>query len=168
MPANLPVNEDPLTLGPLLPLRGAAAATAPSAGVAEQLWAAAAAAGQAAARVPPPGLLAGHSSLWSSLREVYVLLFGVGQETEGIYSLRALSDEGLPTETIIAFEAMDDAVRCADTDCGAKPAVCIDCTGGLSPLCCVCAIFLHRARMPVATMAVCWYLLMLAAQSACM
>ncbi|WIA14523.1 hypothetical protein OEZ85_003042 [Tetradesmus obliquus] len=53
-------------------------------------------------------------SLWHSLREVYVLLFGVGQkDTEGIYSLRAVSDDGLPTETIIAFENMEDAIRYA-------------------------------------------------------
>lgn len=46
--------------------------------------------------------------------QVYVLLFGVGQkDTEGIYSLRAVSDDGLPTETIIAFENMEDAVRSA-------------------------------------------------------
>jgi hypothetical protein len=45
--------------------------------------------------------------------QVYVLLFGVGQkDTEGIYSLRAVSDDGLPTETIIAFENMEDAIRC--------------------------------------------------------
>ena len=44
--------------------------------------------------------------------QVYVLLFGVGQkDTEGIYSLRAVSDDGLPTETIIAFENMEDAIR---------------------------------------------------------
>lgn len=43
-----------------------------------------------------------------------MLLFGVGQkDTEGIYSLRAVSDDGLPTETIIAFENMEDAIRCA-------------------------------------------------------
>jgi hypothetical protein len=46
--------------------------------------------------------------------QVYVLLFGVGQkDTEGIYSLRAVSDDGLPTETIIAFENMEDAIRWA-------------------------------------------------------
>jgi hypothetical protein len=50
--------------------------------------------------------------LLQSLREVYVFLFGVGQkDTEGIYSLRAVADDGLPTETIIAFENMEDAVR---------------------------------------------------------
>lgn len=44
--------------------------------------------------------------------QVYVLLFGVGErDTEGIYSLRAFSDDGLPQETIIAFEAEDDAQR---------------------------------------------------------
>ncbi len=46
--------------------------------------------------------------------QVFVILFGVGtSETEGIYSLRALSgDDGLPQDTIIAFECEDDAVRC--------------------------------------------------------
>ena len=45
--------------------------------------------------------------------QVFVILFGVGtSETEGIYSLRALSgDDGLPQDTIIAFECEDDAVR---------------------------------------------------------
>lgn len=46
----------------------------------------------------------------------YVLLFGVGMgescETEGIYSLRATArDTGLPLETIVAFEDLDDAER---------------------------------------------------------
>ena len=46
--------------------------------------------------------------------QVFVILFGVGtSETEGIYSLRALSgDDGLPQDTIIAFECEDDAMRC--------------------------------------------------------
>jgi hypothetical protein len=66
--------------------------------------------------------------LWQHLGEVYVLLFGVGQkDTEGIYSLRAVSDEGLPTETIIAFEDMEDAVRYAallEATMDHSPAVC--------------------------------------------
>ena len=47
------------------------------------------------------------------LAQVFVILFGVGtSDTEGIYSLRALSgDDGLPQDTIIAFECEDDAVR---------------------------------------------------------
>ncbi len=46
--------------------------------------------------------------------QVFVLLFGVGQEqTEGIYSLRAMRrDTGLPQDTIIAFEDLEDAQRC--------------------------------------------------------
>jgi hypothetical protein len=56
--------------------------------------------------------LMGNRGLWQDMGDVYVLLFGVGQkDTEGIYSLRAVSEDGLPTETIIAFENMDDAVR---------------------------------------------------------
>lgn len=44
----------------------------------------------------------------------FVILFGVGQgcDVEGIYSLRALTkDDGLPVETIVAFENEDDAER---------------------------------------------------------
>jgi hypothetical protein len=54
-------------------------------------------------------------SRWQDLKQVYVILFGVGEsETEGIYSLRALSkDEGVPQDTIIAFENEDDAERYA-------------------------------------------------------
>ena len=45
--------------------------------------------------------------------QVFVILFGVGSaETEGIYSLRGMSrEEGLPQDTIIAFEFEDDAMR---------------------------------------------------------
>ena len=47
--------------------------------------------------------------------QVFVLLFGVGEaETEGIYSLRAMSrEEGLPQDTIVAFEDLEDAERSA-------------------------------------------------------
>lgn len=39
-----------------------------------------------------------------------MILFGVGErDTEGIYSLRAIGDDGLPTETIISFENEEDA-----------------------------------------------------------
>ena len=43
----------------------------------------------------------------------FVILFGVGRaETEGIYSLRAVAkDDGLPVDTIVAFENEDDALR---------------------------------------------------------
>ena len=45
--------------------------------------------------------------------QVYVILFGVGErDTEGIYSLRAFGDDGLPQETIIVFETEEDAQRC--------------------------------------------------------
>jgi hypothetical protein len=75
----------------------------------EGLWAAAM---QPTRDVASPADLLGSRGLWQDMREVYVLLFGVGQkDTEGIYSLRAVSEDGLPTETIIAFEDMDDAVR---------------------------------------------------------
>lgn len=45
----------------------------------------------------------------------FVILFGVGRaETEGIYSLRAVAkDDGLPVDTIVAFENQDDAQRYA-------------------------------------------------------
>lgn len=54
-------------------------------------------------------------ALWKELDHVYVILFGVGErETEGIYSLRATSnDDGLPQDTIIAFEKEEDAARYA-------------------------------------------------------
>jgi len=46
---------------------------------------------------------------------VYVILFGVGErDTEGIYSLRAFGDDGLPQETIIVFETEEDAQRWVD------------------------------------------------------
>jgi len=47
--------------------------------------------------------------------QLYVILFGVGTgvQTEGIYSLRAVSEEGLPLETIIVFEDQEDATRYA-------------------------------------------------------
>lgn len=46
--------------------------------------------------------------------QVYVILFGVGSSvTEGIYSVRVTTrDEGLPQDTIVAFSAEEDAVRC--------------------------------------------------------
>ena len=42
-----------------------------------------------------------------------MILFGVGErDTEGIYSLRAFRpDDGLPHETIIAFECEEEATR---------------------------------------------------------
>ena len=45
--------------------------------------------------------------------QVYVILFGVGKtETEGIYSLRAVSRaDGIPKDTIVAFEDIEDAQR---------------------------------------------------------
>lgn len=51
--------------------------------------------------------------LWSRIGQVYVILFGVGKsETEGIYSLRAMSRaDGTPKDTIVAFEDLEDAQR---------------------------------------------------------
>lgn len=45
--------------------------------------------------------------------KIFVILFGVGSsDTEGIYSLRAVEqDDGLPVDTIVAFENEDDALR---------------------------------------------------------
>ncbi|KAF5840079.1 hypothetical protein DUNSADRAFT_17814 [Dunaliella salina] len=58
-------------------------------------------------------LLAGPGAL-EHLQQVYVILFGVGErDTEGIYSLRAFGDDGLPQETIIVFEIEEDAQRYA-------------------------------------------------------
>ncbi|KAG2452072.1 hypothetical protein HYH02_003108 [Chlamydomonas schloesseri] len=54
-------------------------------------------------------------AVWNRMRQVYVILFGVGErDTEGIYSLRAFRpDDGLPHETIIAFECEEEATRYA-------------------------------------------------------
>lgn len=95
-PSNTPVNEG----------GGGGGGTATMTGTASdcmELW-------TLADRVPLP---AGPGQ-WEGLTEVFVILFGVGQsETEGIYSLRAANDDGMPTETIIAFESEDDAQRYA-------------------------------------------------------
>jgi len=49
-----------------------------------------------------------------SIPQVHVILFGISQnEQEGIYSLRAINHDGLPQETIIAFETSEDAERYA-------------------------------------------------------
>lgn len=91
------------------PAAAAAAAGVHSLAGAEGLWGAVL---QPSRDLVSPADVLGSRGLWQDMREVYVLLFGVGQkDTEGIYSLRAVSEDGLPTETIIAFENMDDAVR---------------------------------------------------------
>ncbi len=58
-------------------------------------------------------LAGGAKGIAGELKEVYVILFGVGQrDTEGIYSLRESKvEDGLPQETIMAFEAGEDAER---------------------------------------------------------
>lgn len=43
--------------------------------------------------------------------QVYVLLFGVGEERQGTYSLRSIDDDELPVHTIVAFASADDASR---------------------------------------------------------
>lgn len=46
--------------------------------------------------------------------QVYVILFGLdNSQQEGIYSLRALGPDGMPQDTIIAFQSRDDADRYA-------------------------------------------------------
>lgn len=59
--------------------------------------------------------MAASSELWNRVTTVYILLFGVGAfETEGIYSMRAvMNNDGLPIDTIIAFESQEDAERYA-------------------------------------------------------
>jgi hypothetical protein len=59
--------------------------------------------------------MAASSELWNRVSMVYILLFGVGAfETEGIYSMRAvMNNDGLPIDTIIAFESQEDAERYA-------------------------------------------------------
>ncbi|GIM12826.1 hypothetical protein Vretimale_16056 [Volvox reticuliferus] len=68
------------------------------------------------------------SRTWNRLRQVFVILFGVGErETEGIYSLRAFSNDGSPHETIIAFECEEEAQRYAgllEASMDHKPHVC--------------------------------------------
>lgn len=92
-PCNLPVNESVTS------------------SMSIQLWAVAAE--RAYQERPAINMLTG-KAYWSELSQVYVILFGVGErETEGIYSLRALSNDGLPQETIIAFEDEEDAQRYA-------------------------------------------------------
>lgn len=47
-----------------------------------------------------------------SRMQVFVILFGVGErDVEGIYSLREVTEEGMPQETIVAFESEEDALR---------------------------------------------------------
>lgn len=57
----------------------------------------------------------GRAGVYGDLKEVFVILFGVGQSGhEGIYSLRAVNrEDGLPQDTIIAFEDQLDAERYA-------------------------------------------------------
>ena len=79
------------------------------------------------------GATAAAGSPWAAARAVYVILFGVGSaETEGIYSLRACrADDGLPHDTIVAFERAADAARYAgrlEAAMAHAPAVC-----GISP-----------------------------------
>eukprot|EP00887_Chlorella_sp_A99_P002858 scaffold6.g2858.t1 len=63
---------------------------------------------------PAPGVACGPRSREPGT-QLFVLLFGVGQaDTEGIYSLRSMpKDDGLPLDTIVAFECDDDAQRYA-------------------------------------------------------
>ena len=59
-------------------------------------------------------ITAGRTDLsFAAALQVYVILFGVGKsETEGIYSLRAMSRaDGTPKDTIVAFEDLEDAQR---------------------------------------------------------
>ena len=46
--------------------------------------------------------------------QVFVLLFGVGSDAvEGVHTIRALDhDHGSASDTVVAFEAHDDAERC--------------------------------------------------------
>ncbi|GFH22567.1 uncharacterized protein HaLaN_20048, partial [Haematococcus lacustris] len=61
---------------------------------------------------PGIDLMQAGSEATTNLEQVYVILFGVGErESEGIYSLRAFGEEGLPQETIIVFESQEDASR---------------------------------------------------------
>jgi len=121
---------------------GEAAASAvpsasPSPGPADAAAAASSAAAPAAAALAQGATArdaAGSPSPWDgAARAVYVILFGVGSaETEGIYSLRACrAEDGLPHDTIVAFERAADAARYAgrlEAAMAHAPAVC-----GISP-----------------------------------
>uniref|UniRef100_A0A061RLV0 Uncharacterized protein n=1 Tax=Tetraselmis sp. GSL018 TaxID=582737 RepID=A0A061RLV0_9CHLO len=65
--------------------------------------------------VVPPGMdVLDNMSTLSSLNEVFVILFGVGEEgEEGIYSLKSLGGQGVAVDTVIAFESEVDADRYA-------------------------------------------------------
>jgi len=125
LPANLPTNEDaPPPAAAARPggapaSAGAATAGRPTASAPFGVW----------TLTDQPGVdMFGSKPYWGRLSEVFVILFGVGQrEMEGIYSLRALSGEGLPQETIIAFESEEDAERYAgllEATMEHTPAVC--------------------------------------------
>lgn len=47
------------------------------------------------------------------LKDVYVISFtSPDSEQNGVYSMRTLNAEGLPQDTIVAFETMEDTERC--------------------------------------------------------
>lgn len=61
---------------------------------------------------PGIDLLTAGDDVLRQLPQVYVILFGLdGHQEEGIYSLRAVSDDGMPQDTIIVFESEEDAER---------------------------------------------------------
>ncbi|KAL6763038.1 hypothetical protein V8C86DRAFT_3130291 [Haematococcus lacustris] len=88
---------------------------------------------------PGIDLMQAGSEATTNLEQVYVILFGVGErESEGIYSLRAFGEEGLPQETIIVFESQEDASRYAgllEATMDHCPAVCSIPPEGLRAFC---------------------------------
>lgn len=69
------------------------------------------------------------------LKEVFVILFGTdgSAESQGIYSLRTPGPEGLPCETIVAFESRTDALRyCALVEATMERSLCPS-VAGLPP-----------------------------------
>lgn len=63
----------------------------------------------------PPGIdVLENLSVLSEMEEIYVILFGVGDDgDEGIYSLKSMSQQGVAVDTVIAFENEVDAERYA-------------------------------------------------------
>ncbi|KAL6747530.1 hypothetical protein V8C86DRAFT_1309050 [Haematococcus lacustris] len=88
---------------------------------------------------PGVDLMQAGSQATSHLTQVFVILFGVGErESEGIYSLRAFAEDGLPQETIIVFESDEDASRYAgllEATMDHCPAVCSIPPEGLRAFC---------------------------------
>lgn len=80
--------------------------------------------------------------------QVYCIIFGAGvHDGEGIYSLRAYSDDGLPHETIIVFESHEDAERFGTLLEATMAHVPTVCTLSLKELLSFCSEHGHTCRL---------------------